>query len=119
MQNQKVRRDLRSKYLAITQEARRLQIACVSSTHYDQHVEADHKNPRLSIDLTGIPNLRDQLSTLPAQGRLKALEHQWKGNLKSLLDSLNGWSHQSALHRHGELKKIVAKPCQVLANFVR
>ena len=114
MRNRKVTLGLRRKYERVTPEARNLRIHCVSNSHYEHHVIGYNRDMLpLPIETTGIPTLRTELLTLPAPGKLSALQHHWKGSLMGTITSMRNYSSQSVNQRQEELKTVVQKSYEV------
>ncbi|KAI4253029.1 MAG: hypothetical protein LQ352_003952 [Teloschistes flavicans] len=64
----------------------------------------------VSVDATGIPQLRSLMLELPAKERLDALKTYCWGHLPSLISSMESWSVQATIARRLELREVVAKP---------
>lgn len=92
----------------------------VSNTEYERHKEGfdpDVVSPPISVEMTGIPNLRFFMSRMPAKSKLDVLEfHCWQ-ILGSLINRLDSWSNKALDSRHSELKEVVAKPRAVCLQF--
>ncbi|KAK4692237.1 hypothetical protein P7C71_g4926, partial [Lecanoromycetidae sp. Uapishka_2] len=117
MRNQKISLDIRNKYKDLTPEGRKLRVVCVSNPHYEMHFEGyDRDALPISIETTGIPALRRELSELPAQAKLEALLHRVNSGLRSTISSLTNYSTQSVMHRQKDLKKLVEKSYEMHAS---
>ncbi len=112
MRNQKVTTIMRQKYKNITQDQAQLVVFAVSNSDYIKHKDGYDLSEEIpiSVQTTGIPYVRHQLSRLPARSRLDALKHYCHGTVEDLVGSLNNWSQQSAIKRRVELQELVAKP---------
>ncbi|KAL8735687.1 MAG: hypothetical protein Q9181_002750 [Wetmoreana brouardii] len=64
----------------------------------------------ISVQATGIPQLRAFLLRTPAEERLDILKRYCWGHLPSIISSMWSWSVQSTIHRRLELREVVAKP---------
>ena len=114
MRNAKVKRSIKEKYKEISENARTLAICFVSNRDYQMHLEGYTSSQiPLPVPTTGVPKLRYTLSSIPADGKLLALEHYYKGVLRSVIDSMAIWSTQSTFERQKELRKVVEKPKRV------
>lgn len=121
MRNKKVGTAIRKKYQAMTSDFSWLPIFYVSNKDYEMHKTGyDEEEIPLPLDMTGIKQMRFLISTLPAERRQNVLSHHWKGNLMSVIGSLEAWSSQSALKKREELRSVVEKPSKVkhLSLFV-
>ena len=102
MRNRIVTFELRKKYQGLTPEARNLRTACVSNLRYDCHLLGYDKDYiPISLEATGIPGLRLELSAIPAQGKLSVVQRHWSASLIGTMTSMNNYSSQSASHRQG------------------
>lgn len=114
MRNKKVDTAIRKKYQAMTDDHSSLPIFHVSNTDYEIHkIGYDEEQIPLPLDMTGITQIRSWISILPAERRQNVLLHHWRGNLTSVIDSLNAWSSPSALQKRAELREVVGKPGKV------
>jgi len=114
MRNRKVGAAIRKKYQTMTGDSSWLPILYVSNKDYEIHkMGYDEEDIPLPLNLTGIPQMRFLISTLPAERRQNVLSHHWRGNLMSVIESLGAWSSQSALQKRAELRKVVEKPGKV------
>ncbi len=86
----------------------------MSNRDYELHLEesVDSRIP-LPVATTGVPQLRYCLSSLPAEDKLKVLEHRYKGNLRGVLDTMSILSLQTQLERRQEMRRVVEKPRKV------
>lgn len=114
MRNKKVGTAIRKKYQAMTNDFSWFPIFYVSNKDYEIHKTGyDEEEIPLPLDMTGIKQMRFLMSTLPAERRQNALCHHWRGNLMSVIGSLEAWSSQSAIQKLAELRLIVEKPGKV------
>lgn len=114
MRNTKVATAVRKKYQAMTDDRSWLSIFHVSNKDYEMHkIGYDEDEIPLPLDMTGIKQMRFLISTLPAERRQNVLFHHWRGNLTSVVDSLNAWSSPSSLQKRAELREMVGKPGKV------
>ena len=115
MRNQKVATIMRQKYKNLTQDHAQLVVFTVSNTDYIKHKEGYDLSEEIpvSVQTTGIPHLRYQLSKLPAKSRLDALKDYCHGTVEDLIGSLYNWSQRSTTQRRLELQEVVAKPSTV------
>lgn len=121
MRNRKVLFDMQQKYKTITQSTRPLTVFSISSLAYNKHKEGydEFDEIPISIDLTGIPYLRFQLSKLPAKRRLDVLRLYCDGTIKDLISSLEIWTKRTAGDRRIELHELVARPRKVMKEPIR
>ena len=119
MRSEKTTRAIARKYKNITSDPHPLSVFAVSSVDYNiqkQGYKARDDIP-LSIEVSGICELRRHISQFPAKSRLEALNHHREGTLKELICSMDMWSSQFKVQRRSELRRIAAKPlnvCQAL-----
>jgi hypothetical protein len=80
---------LKEKYRRMTKGAI-LPVFCISNTEYDKYLRGYEASdpPRLTLDMTGIPALRNHIHALPAKGRFATLEYHLTTSWNTLLNSL-------------------------------
>jgi len=114
MRNTKITSTIRKKYRQITSDSKILAVACISNAHYALHIEGyDAGAIPISIQSTGIPDLRTSLSRLTANSRLNVLRQYRYGILPDMIGSIEVWSSKSATKRRSELRQIAGKPREV------
>ena len=114
MRNAKIRSVMRKRYSQITPDVKPLHVICVSNQHYRHHLEGyDADSIPISIQSTGIPELRSLLLTLPAGSKLNVLSQYRYGILPDIISSIEMWASKSATKRRSELRLIAAKPREV------
>lgn len=89
--NRQVKTDLQSFYRRETKDPNDLQVFCVSSEQYLQHLQPYSmlEPPVLPLHLTGIPALRHFIQTLPARsGRAEALVHHCLNVVPGVLNAI-------------------------------
>lgn len=115
MRNQKVKVAMRSKHSGKEADNETLKIWCVSSVDY--HVNArgfDEEMIPVSVQATGIPQLRAFILRMPAEEKLDILRLHCQGHLPELLGSMKMWNVQATIHRRLEAREVVAKPRRVI-----
>lgn len=112
MRNRKVTITMRQKYKTITQDPTNLPVYAVSNSDYIKHKDGYDLSEEIpiSVQATGIPRVRYELSKIPARKRLDALRHYCYGTVEDLVGSLRNWSQRSTIQRRVELQEKVAKP---------
>ncbi|OJD34166.1 tat pathway signal sequence [Diplodia corticola] len=120
MRNLKVTRKVREKYLELTKDPVSLPMFCVSNSEYATHALGYDKKypPKMSVSVTGIPDLRAYLYALPALRKLRAFEHHRKVVLPSLLNNLEMTCSQTKLMRRDELQKILSGAPEPVADEI-
>lgn len=114
MRNKKVAVAIRKKYQLMTGDLGWLPIFSVSNKDYEIHkIGYNEEDIPLPLSMTGIRQIRYFLSIFPAGSRINVLSHHWRGNLMSVIESLDSWSSQSAIHRRGEIRMVVESPGEV------
>ncbi|KAM0805279.1 hypothetical protein BDR22DRAFT_969026 [Usnea florida] len=112
MRNQKVTMIMRQKYKTLTQDNTPLVVFTVSNSDYIKHMEGYELSNEIpiSVQATGIPDVRYRLSQLPARSRLDTLKQYCHGTVEDMVGSLRNWAHQSTIERRVELQELVMKP---------
>lgn len=120
MRNEKIKSTMHKKYRRITSDPKILAIACVSNAHYALHTCPDGYDAGaipISIQSTGIPDLRTSLFRFTANSRLDVLRQHLHGILPDMIGSLEVWSSKSATKRRLELREIAGKPREVSVSL--
>ncbi|KAL8651588.1 MAG: hypothetical protein Q9210_003171 [Variospora velana] len=111
MRNRKVEIAMAARYRGTDAEAQPLKSWFVSSKEYQTNASGfDQEEIPVSIEATGLPQLRAFMLRMPAEHRLDVLKVYCWGHLPSLIGSMEMWSIQSHAHRRIELREVVAKP---------
>lgn len=116
MRNRKVERAMRNRHQESNSADGPLRVICISSMAYEVNAAGYNEEDALpvSVDATGIPQLRSLMLELPAKERLDALKTYCWGHLPSLISSMESWSVQATIARRLELREVVAKPRKVI-----
>ena len=103
---------MRQKYKTLTQDSTPLVVFTVSNSDYIKHMEGYELSNEIpiSVQATGIPDVRYRLSQLPARSRLDTLKQYCHGTVEDMVGSLRNWAHQSTIERRVELQELVMKP---------
>lgn len=111
---------MRRKYKTMTSDPLPLAVFTVSSVDYNVQKSGydEYRDFPLTVQTSGIPELRHYCIQFPAKSRLDALVHYRDGVLAELISSLYIWSSQYKVQRRSALKKIVAKPLQVMLSKI-
>ncbi|KAI4203912.1 MAG: hypothetical protein LQ350_001534 [Teloschistes chrysophthalmus] len=119
MRNRKVERAMRDKHQETNSVHGPLRIVCVSSMAYEVNALGYSEDAiPVSVEATGIPQLRSVILGLPARERLIALQLYCWGHLKSLVSSMESWTVQSTIARRLELREVVAKPRKLAESVI-
>lgn len=111
--HKKLKKEIYDKYRTILGNSTKLGVHFISNKHYEMYLEGCDDDISLPLWLTGIPELRFRLSSLPADEKLLVLNHYRTLTIRSKLDSMKMFAQQSTIERRVELKKIVQKPSTV------
>ncbi|KAL9585820.1 MAG: hypothetical protein Q9212_001298 [Teloschistes hypoglaucus] len=119
MRNRKVERAMRDRHQEADSVNGPLRIVCVSSMAYEVNALGYSEDViPVSVESTGIPQLRSVISGLPARERLSVLQLYCWGHLKSLISSMESWTVQSTIARRLELREVVAKPRKLAESVI-
>ena len=121
MRNRKVETAMRLKHRVADTPSEALKVWCVSSTEYNINVDGfDDETIPISVEATGVPQLRAFILRVPAEEKLKILKLYCWSHLESLIASMEMWGVQSTILRRLEAREVVAKPRKVcLPGFYR
>ncbi|KAL8640970.1 MAG: hypothetical protein Q9228_002174 [Teloschistes exilis] len=111
MRNRKVERAMRDRHQEPNSVDEPLRIVCISSMAYEVNAQGYSEEAiPVSLEATGIPQLRSVILGFPARERFDALQVYCWGHLPSLISSMESWTVQSTIARRLELREVVAKP---------
>ncbi|KAF2866905.1 hypothetical protein BDV95DRAFT_598435 [Massariosphaeria phaeospora] len=108
--NRHVKEGIAEQYRRDTKDPSPLPIFCVSNTAYIEHLGYNARQPpSLSLQATGIPDLRNAIYSMPADGKWKTLVHYTESQLKSILNTVEMSCTVSKIKRKQELNKTFQK----------
>ncbi|KAK7605646.1 hypothetical protein JOL62DRAFT_633531 [Phyllosticta paracitricarpa] len=107
--NSIVIQDFEEKYKTLAKGRTPLAIHCVSNRLYNQHVEGVEQGQeiKMSVETTGIPELRAHLYCLPAAKKFRALEHQCATRLDNFLCMVEMVCNVTKLKRKEDMEQIL------------
>ena len=113
MRNAKVTHGLHKNYRELTKSSNVLTVKCVSSDHYETNKYGfeDDEIP-LSVDATGIPNLRHLFSGFPAASKRETFDKHLNW-VRDTFASMGIWGSKPSKLLCEEIREVVAKPLEV------
>lgn len=115
--NRQITNDLQSFYKRDTKDPNDLRVFCISSEQYLQHLEpySPLEPPTLPLQLTGLPDLRYFILTLPAKsGRADALVHHCLNVVPGVLNAITlSCTGFKPMLKREHLNKIILTACEV------
>ncbi|KAL9588376.1 MAG: hypothetical protein Q9203_002813 [Teloschistes exilis] len=119
MRNRKVERAMRDRHQEPNSVDEPLRIVCISSMAYEVNAQGYSEEAiPVSLEATGIPQLRSVILGFPARERFDALQVYCWGHLPSLISSMESWTVQSTIARRLELREVVAKPRKLAESII-
>lgn len=119
MRNRKVETAMRSKHRGKDVYIEPLKVWCISSADYEINASGyDEEAIPVSVQATGIPQLRAFMLRMPAEEKLNTLMSYCRVHLPNLLGSMTMWTVQATIHRRLEAREVVAKPRKVILRLV-
>lgn len=112
MRNRAVVSVLQQQYKNMTRDPRPLSVHVVGNEAYKQHqagYSADDK-PALSVQQTGIPELRKRFYLIPAEGKLNEALNLAEVQLPSLANSFELFCDRAHLARQPEIEALISRP---------
>ncbi|EMC91006.1 hypothetical protein BAUCODRAFT_161054 [Baudoinia panamericana UAMH 10762] len=113
IRNRNIKRELKDKFrqLSGSKRAPDLKVFCVSHSEYQKHVVGyDIKDPpTLDVTGTGVPAVRRMLYSVPAYGKLNALEKISTTRLPHVFNGICGILSKDRLARKGDVEMVIAK----------
>lgn len=117
--NDSITKELHKKYDPLMPEGSRLEIFCISNSHYSALKGAPNiPKPHLSAEETGIPRLRHHTLSITAAADLKAFEEYINHKYASTMMGFSLWAHSSRVKSPEELRRIVFRPQQEVKGDV-
>lgn len=115
IRNDSVVTKMQQKYRQLTKDEYELPVYCVANKDYTTYLLGYDKteSPKMSMKATNIQQLRDYLYSLPARGKMNALNHYCNGSLQTFLYSLEMTCSTSKIQRREELLQKLKEAEQV------
>jgi hypothetical protein len=115
--NQQITNELQSFYRRDTKASNDLRVFCISSEQYLQHLQPHSplEPPTLPLHLTGLPELRYFIQSLPAKtGRADALVHHCLNVVPGVLNAITlSCTGFKPMLKREHLSKIILTACEV------
>jgi hypothetical protein len=110
--NRHIKQGISEQYRQDTKDRSPLPVFCVSNVIYMQHLSGGYTKsdpPRLSLEATEIPALRNHLFSQPSLGKFASLEHYCKTSLPTFFNTIEISCSVSKLKRKDELNRTFRK----------
>lgn len=111
---------LKDEYRKRISKGAELPVFCVSNTEYDKYLSGyDIEDPpRLSLELTGIPALRNHIQSLPLKGRFNTLDYHLNTSWDNVLKTLELFCTQSKSEQKTQIVDTCAASRKAAVEYV-
>lgn len=118
MRNESTKNGVQEKYKQISKDPRPLPIHIVANDDYITHQTGyfAYESPKLSVEDTGIPALRQKIYSLPAAGQLNKALHLALHQLPSLVNSVEIYCSKTHLTRKSVIEGILKKSTRAMQS---
>jgi hypothetical protein len=120
--NRQITNELQSFYRRDTKDSNDLRVFCISSEQYLQHLQpySPLVPPTLPLHLTGLPDLRYFIQSLPAKsGRADALVHHCLNVVPGVLNAITlSCTGFKPMLKREHLNKIILTACEVCLDLL-
>ncbi|KAI9711220.1 MAG: hypothetical protein M1820_002207 [Bogoriella megaspora] len=119
--NDSIRQLMQEQYRSITGDKDCvLQVFCVSNTIYDLHMKgyARKRPPILTLEETGIPQVREFCYSLPSRTKFKTLEIWIRHTIPSHISAAKVLCTRTKIQRKEQLEELIHKPEQTYKRLI-